>query len=503
MGREAHNKRFAGISRGITKEENRTCPVPRRGESFPEMNLSIKCGQASVMRASSNSRDMKGRTTRIVILGGGFAGVYTALYLEKHLAGDKNVEIVLISDENFMLFTPMLPEVPSSSIEAKHIVSPLRAFFRKVKVQNREVHSIDLETRTLIASHCAACEQEELRFDHLVLALGSITNPHGVPGVLEYALPMKSLNDAMALQNRIIDVFEHADLQQDARVRARLLTFVIAGAGFAGVETVADLKDFSSQVRRFYPNIQPDEVRILLVHPGSRILPEISESLADYALKKLRDKGVDVRLNTRISGATRECVELGNGERIGTRTLIWTAGVSAHPLVATVSCPKTKQGSIVVNEYLEVPGCPGVWALGDCAAVPDLRTRRPCPPTAQHAIRQASVTARNIVTSLRGGRKTQFLYKPLGVLASLGRRSAVAEIWRLRFSGFLAWWLWRTVYLLKLPGLERKVRVALDWTLDLFFRRDVVLLKAFDNRAQERATRPGHAVSLQRLSGQD
>jgi NADH dehydrogenase len=456
-----------------------------------------------VQRANSSSNGAKGRNTRIVILGGGFAGVYTALYLEKHLSGDKSVEVVLISDENFMLFTPMLAEVPSSAIEAKHIVSPLRAFFRKVKVQNREVYSIDLNRRALVAAHCPACEQEELGFDYLVLALGSRPNSHGVPGVADHALPMKSLNDAMVLRNHVIDVFEHADLQPDSLVRRRLLTFVVAGAGFAGVETIAELKDFSHEAHSFFSNIRPEEVTVLLVHPGPRILPELSEDLAAYALKKLQGKGIEVRLNSRVARATSDYVELDGGERIPTRTLIWTAGVSAHPLVAALPCPKTKQGKIISNEYLEVPGCPGVWALGDCASVPDLHTGRPCPPTAQHAIRQASFAGHNIVSSLRGTMKKRFLYKPLGVLACLGRRSAVAEIWRLRFSGFFAWWLWRTVYLLKLPGVERKVRVALDWTLDLFFRRDIVLLKVFEHRASERSASAGFAAPLQHLSRTD
>ncbi len=410
---------------------------------------------------------------------------------------DEDVEVVLISDENFMLFTPMLPEVPSSSIEAKHIVSPLRAFFRKVKVQNQEVQSIDLERRVLIAAHCPICERSELRFDYLVLALGSRTNSHDIPGVAEHALMMKSLNDAMLLRNHIIDVFEHADLQEDPRVRQSLLTFVVAGAGFAGVETVAELKDFSLEAHSFYRNIRPEEVRVMLVHPGPRILPEIGESLAAYALEKLQQKGIEVRLTARVARVTDGCVELTAGERISTRTLIWTAGVSPHPLVATLPCSKTEQGNIRVNEYLEVPGCAGVWALGDCASVPDLQTGRPCPPTAQHAIRQGSGAARNIVANLRGGTKQRFSYKPLGVLASLGRRSAVAEVWRFRFSGFFAWWLWRTIYLFKLPGMERKVRVAMDWTLDLFFRRDIVLLKVFMNKAPDVIAEPGTMAEMQ------
>jgi len=250
---------------------------------------------------------MNEKKTKIVILGGGFAGVNTALQLEKEVARDEDIEILLISDENFILFTPMLPEVPSSSIEAKHIVSPLRAFFRKVKVENREVHTIDLEKRVLIAAHCSSCELVELKYDHLVLALGSRTDSRGIPGVAENAFPMKSLNDAMVLRNHIIDVFEHADLQQDSAARKSLLTFVVAGAGFAGVETVAELKDFALEAHTFYPNIHPEEVTVLLVHLGPRILPEIGDSLAAYALKKLRSKRIDVRLNTGVKGATSDC----------------------------------------------------------------------------------------------------------------------------------------------------------------------------------------------------
>lgn len=422
------------------------------------------------------------KKTSIVILGGGFAGVYAALRLEEKFAREDNVEITLISDDNFMLFTPMLPEVTSSSIEAKHIVSPLRAFFRKVKFQNKEVHAIDLARRAVIAAHCPTCERSELRFDHLVLALGSKTNFQNIPGLADHAFPMKTLADAMMLRNHIIDVFEHADLQEDPRMREQMLTFVVAGGGFAGVETVAELRDFALAAQRFYRNTRPEEVRVLLVHSGARILPEIGESLADYALKRLIEKGVEVRLDTPVTSATAEWVELGSKERISTNTLIWTAGAKPSALLATLRCSTTKQGTILVNDHLEVPEARGVWALGDCAAVPDPRTGRAYAPTAQNAIRQGTLVADNIAACLRNEPGKQFSYRPLGVLACLGRRSAVAEIWRFQFSGFLAWWLWRTIYLFKLPGLERKLRVAMDWTLDLFFHRDIVLLKVFLNQ---------------------
>ncbi|MBI3697693.1 MAG: NAD(P)/FAD-dependent oxidoreductase [Acidobacteria bacterium] len=420
--------------------------------------------------------------TRILILGGGFAGVYAALHLERIFARDPNVEITLVSEENFLLFTPMLPEVASSSIEAKHIISPIRAFFGKVKFQNSVVQSIDLEKRLVVASHCPICQVRVLEFQHLILALGSTSNFHGLPGVAENALPMKTLSDAMALRNHVIDVFEHADLQSDPEIRKAMLTFVVAGGGFAGAETVAELRDFAFTARRYYSNVRTEEVRVVLVHGGPRIMPEISESLAGYALRKLRTMGVEVRLDTRIRSVAAAWVELSTGERIPTSTLVWTAGVAPSPLLDTLPCQRSTHGQIMVNEYLEAPGYPGVWAAGDCAEVPDPRTGRPYPPTAQHAIRQGKILAGNVAAVVRGGAKKPLAYRPLGMLACLGKRSAVAEICGLRFSGFFAWWLWRTIYLFKLPGLERKVRVAMDWTLDLFFPRDIVLLKSFHRK---------------------
>lgn len=420
---------------------------------------------------------MISKAQRILILGGGFGGLYAALRLEEIFSGDESIEITLISDENFLLFTPMLPEVPSGSIEAKHIVSPLRAFFRKVRFQNAEVESIDLEARVVVASHCGECGPRKLEFDHLVLALGSTTQFHGLPGVAENSFPMKTLTDAMVLRNQVIDVFEHADMEVDPAIRRAMLTFVVAGGGFAGAETVAELHDFAYTVRRYYTNIRPEDVRVVLVHSGPRIMPEITETLGLYATRKLKSKGIEVVLNTRVASAAGDWVKLSNGEKIATRTLIWTAGVAPSLLLGTTSCQLNRRGQVAVNKFLAVSEHPGIWALGDCAEIPTPQAGQFYPPTAQHAIRQGKVVAENIAASIKGGSPRPFIYKPLGMLASLGRRSAVAEICGFRFSGFVAWWLWRTVYLFKLPGLERKVRVAMDWTLDLFFPRDIVLLK--------------------------
>jgi len=431
----------------------------------------------------SAGQSLNRRLGRILIVGGGFAGVYAALHLQKIFAREQGIDITLVSDNNFLLFTPMLPEVSSGSIEAKHIIGPVRAFFRKVNFRNLSVRSIDLEKRVLLGSHCAACEVATLSFEWLILALGSVTHFYGLPGVADKSLAMKTLDDAMAIQGHVIDMFEHAELQSDPSMRKLMLTFVVAGAGLAGVETVAGLQDFAHGAQRYYPVVRPEEVRVVLVDPGSRIMPEISETLAAYALRKLRKRGVEVLLNTRINSASDESVDLSTGEKLPTNTLIWTAGVAANPLLATLPCARNKRGQIIVNEYLEVPGQAHVWALGDCGEVPNGRTGKPCPPTAQYAVRQGKTVARNVAAFIHRANKQQFLYKPTGLLAALGRRSAVAEIFGIKFSGFIAWWLWRTIYLLKLPGLDRKLRVAMDWTLDLWFSPDIALLRGFAHPA--------------------
>ncbi len=418
---------------------------------------------------------MKKPPTRIVVLGGGFAGATVARELEKIFHSRSDLEITLVDQENYSLFTPLLPEVPSGALEPKHIVSPLRAFLRYAYVRQAEVKRIDLAQRLVTAAHCSECEIVHFPYDHLVLALGSVTNFFGLAGVASHALQMKSLADATALHAHVIDKFEHANMYS-AR-RQELLTFVVAGGGFAGVETAAELNDFIQKADQFYPDVRKEDFRVMLIHSGARILPEVGESLSAYALDKLCSRGVDVRLQTRIAGYSEGRVRLSSGEEIASRTLIWTAGTKANPLLATLDLPKTAGGRLIVDDALRVKGVPGVWAIGDCAAVPDLTTGQTCPPTAQHAIRQARRLARNITAVITGDTPKPFRYKPIGVLAGLGRRSAVAEVFGLKFSGFFAWWLWRTAYLLKLPGAERKVRVALDWTLDLVFPRDIVYLR--------------------------
>jgi NADH dehydrogenase len=284
---------------------------------------------------------------------------------------------------------------------------------------------------------------------------------------------MKTLSDAIMLRNRIIANLEEANFECCASVRRRLMTFVVAGAGFAGVETIGSINDFARGVLKHYPNLPKDELRFLLVHPGDTILQELSPSLGRYAQEKLTAEGVEILPKSRIAGADDRGVLMNDGTIIETNTIVWTAGTSPNPLLNDLPCAKEK-GRLQVNEFLELQDYPNVWALGDCACIPDKSTGKFHPPTAQHAVREGKIAGRNIAAAIAGAKKRPFTFRTLGQLASIGRRTGVAEVFGLKFSGFIAWWLWRTIYLMKLPRLEKKIRVAFDWTLDLFFSKDIV-----------------------------
>ena len=409
---------------------------------------------------------------RVLILGGGFGGLYAALQLDRSLAGDPGVEVTLVNRENFTLFTPMLHEVAASDLDLTAIVNPIRKMLRRASFFQGDVQAIDLDAKRVTVSHGFDHHAHTLEYDHLVLALGAVTNFYGLPGLQERALTMKTLGDAIHLRNRLIAHLEEADSECCGDV-GPLVTFVVAGGGFAGVETIAGINDFVRAAVRFYPRLRPERIRMLLVHPGPVILPELGAKLGSYAQRKLAERGVEIRVNTKVQGFMDGQVELDDGTRIRTDTLIWTAGTSPNPLLAALPCAK-ERGRLLTDATLAVPGYPGVWALGDCAVVPNRKTGMPQPPTAQHALREGKVVAHNIEAALRGGRLRPFEFSSLGQLAAIGRRTGVASILGVNFSGFAAWWLWRTIYLSKLPRAEKKVRVALDWTLDLFFSKDLV-----------------------------
>ncbi|MDE3198687.1 MAG: NAD(P)/FAD-dependent oxidoreductase [Acidobacteriota bacterium] len=411
--------------------------------------------------------------TRILILGGGFGGLYAALELDRAIAKNPGLEVTLVNRENFILFTPMLHEVAASDLDLTHIVNPIRKLLKRVNFVHAEVCSIDLDARTVRITHAPGDHAHDLPYDHLVLALGCTTNFFGLPGLEESAFTMKSLGDAIRVRNHLIESLEAADFECAAGHRDELLSVVVAGGGFSGVETIAGINDFLRESTRWYSHLTEKQIRVVLVHPGDVILPELGEQLGRYAQKKLAERGVEIRVRTRVKTVREDSVELSDGACLPTRTLIWTAGTSPHPLVGALPC-QIERGRVNVNEFLEVTGAPGVWALGDCANVPDPDTGKLYPPTAQHAIREGRVLARNIVASISGGPKKPFRFKTLGLLAAIGRRTGVANILGFQFSGFIAWFLWRGIYLSKLPRIEKKVRVALDWTLDLFFSKDLV-----------------------------
>jgi len=412
------------------------------------------------------------RPKRILILGGGFAGLYAAMELEESLGREPDVEVTLVNRENFFLFTPMLHEVAASDLDLTTIVNPVRRMLKRVNFFAGEVEGIDLPNKRVAVSHGFDHHGHSLEYDFLVLGLGSITNFFKLPGLEQRALTMKSLGDAMTLRNRLIAHLEEADTEC-CKIKEPLLTFIVAGGGFAGVETIAGINDFLREALPAYPHLREEFLRVVLVHPGPVILPELGEKLGSYAQKKLAERKVEIRVNTKVTAVSDEGVALSDGTMIEGKTLIWTAGTSPHPLLQALPCVK-ERGRLTTNECLEVPGWPGVWALGDCAAVPDPKTGKACPPTAQHALRQGKVVAHNVLAAVRGGAMKRFSFSTLGQLAAIGKRTGVANILGVNFSGFVAWWLWRTIYLSKLPGFEKKVRVALDWTLDLLFSKDLV-----------------------------
>jgi NADH dehydrogenase len=410
--------------------------------------------------------------SRVVIIGGGFAGVTTAQYLERLFKDDASVLITLVSQTNHMLFTPMLSEVTAGGVEAQHMSPALRTFFRKVRVIRGEPREIDFENHIVHLATRSSVAQE-LLFDHLVLAVGMVPNFFDNANIERYAFTFKSLSDAMTIRKHIIETLEAADVEPDAERRRAMLRFIVVGGGFAGVELIGGLNDFIRGSLWYFPNIDPEEVDVVLIHTRERILPELSEELALYAQQNMTARGVRFLLNQRVTDAQPEAVIMGEN-RLPTHTLIWTAGNKPNPLLDTLPLQRDKRGGVVTDETLAVAGLANVWALGDNAAVPDLVTGTTAPPTAQHAIREAKTLAYNIHAVTHGKPTKVFRFKSLGSLAVVGHQTAVAEVMGFKFAGLLAWLMWRGIYLSKLPTLEKKTRVLIDWVVDLFFPRDIV-----------------------------
>ena len=430
---------------------------------------------------------------RILILGGGFAGIQVLMQLQEAFQNDIGVDLTLVSRDNFFLFTPMLPEVSSGMIETRNIVTPVRAFCNRARFYEADIDAIDLQNKDIIISHALGRQSNpigrrshNLKFDYLVIALGNETNFFGMENVIK---TIKTIGDAIVLRNHVINMLEQADIEhEDVDLRKGLMTFVVVGGGFSGVETVGELNDFIREsIKLFYHNINEADARVVLISSGQRILPEVTEDLSDFALQKIRKNGVEVLLNTRLQAADTNNIKLSDGSSISCNTLVWAGGNKPDNLITNLSCEHDRGGRLLTNKYLEVQGHEYVFSLGDCACIVDPNTGKPYPPTAQHALKQGRIAAHNIVYSVRKesalkanrdnkGKKV-FDYKTRGVMALIGRRNGVGILFGLRVHGFIGWCVWRFYYLSTLPTMQKILRVMVDWFIDLFFKRDVTRLK--------------------------
>lgn len=425
----------------------------------------------------------------VAIVGGGFAGVYCGQSLGKTLGRGTRIEMGIVSDENYMVFQPMLPEVASGSISPRHVVNPIRHLCKGLQVYKARVECIDIKNKQLTLSPGDFSEDVIIRFRHLVIALGAKIDLSRVPGMAEHSLLMQNVGDAMKLRSTLLSRFEEANLVKDTKRRRRLLTFVVVGGGYSGVETAGQILDLFDSVKKYYKTFSAEDFSVQLVHSRTHVLPTLSERLGIYAEKKLRERGLNFHLEKRVKAVTANQVILNDGTTLETNTVVSTVGNSPHPLVmklAEETGAETLHGRIVTKDTMQVPGYDWLWAAGDCAAVP-MENGETCPSTAQFAMRQGALLGKNLDAFLRAEEVKPFTFKGLGELAAIGHHTAVAEVMGLQFSGFFAWWMWRTIYLSKLPGLDRKLRVLIDWTLDLFFPRDINLLSPRYSKAFQEA----------------
>ena len=411
----------------------------------------------------------------ILILGGGFGGLYTAKNLERMLRAEDKVEVTLISRDNFFVMTPLLFEASSGILDPRHAVASIRTYLRKVNFLQAEIEHIDLDARQ-VAVRVEGGDAHQLTYDQLVIALGGTTNTRLIPGAAEHVLTFKTMGDAIFVRNHCIQRFERADVETDPAKKRAALTFIVIGAGFVGVELAGEMSEFLPNISRAYRNVSASEIRLLLIEAGPRVAPEFEEKMAAYIVRKLTESGVEIRTSTPVERVERDRVILKGGEAIVAETITGAMGVTPSPLVQALPVEKSRKGAIVADAELRVKDRPGVWAIGDCASIPS-PDGKPYPPLAQHALREAKVLAHNIAATLRGAKHLRpFIYETKGLLASLGHHRGVGRIGKFRVYGFIGWWLRRSYYLFQMPQLSRRVRIVIDWTVQLFFRNDVVQL---------------------------
>ncbi len=422
---------------------------------------------------------------KIVILGGGFGGVYTAMHLIKKFRYRKDVEIILVNRENYFVYQPMLAEVVGGSIGILDTVSSLSRLLKGCRVYVREIEWVDLEKQQISLLPKYTHKSSLIHYDHLVIGLGNVTNFKGSSGLHEHAFAFKNLSDALSLRNHIIETIETAAYQTDPELKKALLTYVVGGGGFSGTEVIAEMNDLALRLAKNYPTINPKDIRMILIHSKKRLMDkEMPKTLSLYAEKLLKKRGIEIRFQSKLVSATPRGAILETGEKIAAKTVVSTVPSSINPIVESMQLPKVR-GKIATDAQMLVDGCTNVWAIGDCAHIPDITKEEAfCPPTAQYAVRQGKVLAHNIYASIRGKQKKEFRFKCLGMLAALGHNSAVAELFgKIRISGFIAWALWRAIYWVKLPGISRKLKVAFSWFLDKVVPIEAVQLKLAPSQA--------------------
>ncbi len=426
---------------------------------------------------------------KIVVLGGGFAGLQCALKLENYFKSDSEYEIVLVAEDNFLLFTPMLPQVASGMIETRHVVMPLRAIIKHSTFYEGRIKNIDPYGKIVNLWGSGEKRGISLHYDYLVLALGSETNFFGMGDLEKNAYQMKTLNDAVMVRNRIIDMLEQAENEKNPILKQSLLTFVIVGGGFAGIETAGEIHDLLLDVIKYYPNISKDDIKVVVLEAGGEILPGFSKNLIDFTFKKMTEHGIEIKLKTGVTSFDGDEVmaksfDSENSEPISiqSKTVIWTAGVTPVNTIKR-SLFKTDKGRIAVDRYLEVKEFPGVFGIGDCSVFFDKKTNRPYAPTAQLAEAMAKTAAKNLHAKISNQPMTEFEYTPRGQMAIIGKRTGIASFFGMNLHGLFAWFLWRNVYLSKVPTWEKRFRVFLDWVADAIFDRDISRLKFMRNEA--------------------
>ncbi len=413
---------------------------------------------------------------KIVIIGGGYVGMYTALRLQKKLK-PQEAQVAIVDTRSYMTYQPFLPEAAAGNLEPRHVVVPLRLVLRRCDVVTGEVTAVD--TRRRVVRVAGQHEESELPYDHLVMAPGSVPRTLPIPGLADVGIGFKRVEEAIFLRNHVIDQLDLATGATDKELRARALSFVFVGGGYAGVEALAELEDMAAYATRFYDDIEPRDLQWVLVEASGRILPEVGEDMGVYTLAELRGRGIDVRLNTRLESAVDGHVRLSDGAELHANTLVWTAGVKPHPVVARSGLPLDERGRVRATPELTVVGMPGHWTAGDCAAVPDLTKEEQgatTGPSAQHAVRQAKQLGDNLIAALRGEPLTPYRHAYAGSVASLGLHKGVAQVYGVKLRGWPAWFMHRTYHLSRVPTFNRKCRVVADWTAALFFRREVVSL---------------------------